>query len=59
MARIFTSLVILGASAPAASANPGHGLEGLAHLLSHSFGGIFLLGVAGLSIYVAVMKQWR
>ena len=59
MARIFTSLVILGTSATAASAHPGHGLEGFAHLLSHSFGGLFLLGIAGLLICAAVMKERR
>ena len=57
MARIFTSLVILGASATAASAHPGHGLTGFAHVLSHSVGGLFMLGVAGLLICAAVMKE--
>ena len=57
MTRIIGSATLLGMAATAAQAHPGHGLEGLAHVLSHSFGGLFLLAVAGLLIYAAMKKH--
>jgi hypothetical protein len=59
MTRLIGSLAVMGLAAAPASAHPGHGLEGLDHLLSHAFGGALLLALAGATIYAVWKNQGR